>query len=86
MKRFFLLAAFALLPLCAGAQDAQDEKVETLDSTVVTAFRAGARTPVAHTDISKTALKSVSTLSSLPMALSLQPSVVSMNEGGTGLG
>ena len=83
MKKLFLLAAMALLPLCAKAQD---EKTESLDSTVVTAFRAGTRTPVAHTDLSKKELHSASTLSSLPMALSLQPSVVSMNEGGTGLG
>ena len=83
MKKLLLSAAIALLPLCAIAQD---EKIETLDSTVVTAFRAGARTPVAHTDLTKQTLRSASTLSSLPMMLFLQPSVVSMNEGGTGLG
>ena len=92
MKKLLFLAAFALLPLCAGAQETapaqtvQSTNHETLDSTVVTAFRAGVRTPVAHTDLSKEELHSASTLSSLPMALSLQPSVVSMNEGGTGLG
>ena len=84
MKKLLLSAAFALLPLCAVAQDATLS--ETLDSTVVTSFRAGARTPVAHTDLTKQTLRSASTLSSLPMMLSLQPSVVSMNEGGTGLG
>ena len=91
MKKMILAAALALLPFCAGAQAADPAEGvftqnETLDSTVVTASRAGAATPVAHTDLSRKELRSASTLSSLPMMLSLQPSVVSMNEGGTGLG
>jgi len=89
MKNATIAAAFLLL--CAGVRaqessDVKSTKVEFIDSTVVTAFRAGERTPVAHSDIRREELQSVSTVTSLPMALSLQPSVVATNEGGTGLG
>ena len=58
MKKMILAAALALLPFCAGAQAADPAegvftRNETLDSTVVTASRAGAATPVAHTDLSR---------------------------------
>ncbi|MBR6269927.1 MAG: TonB-dependent receptor [Bacteroidales bacterium] len=86
MKKTLLAAA--LLLLGASFVQAQDEntKIETLDSTVVSAFRAGSKTPVAFTEVSKEELGSTSVIQSLPMALSLQPSVVTTNEGGTGLG
>lgn len=57
-----------------------------LDSIVVQTSRAGSSTPIAYTGIGSTQLRSASPLNSLPMTLSLQPSVVSTNEGGTGLG
>ena len=86
MKKTLLAAA--LLLLGASLVQAQDEntKIETLDSTVVSAFRAGSKTPVAFTEVSKEELGSTSVIQSLPMALSLQPSVVTTNEGGTGMG
>ncbi|MBO4571076.1 MAG: TonB-dependent receptor [Bacteroidales bacterium] len=86
MKRTLLAAALLLLGLtCAQAQD-DITKHDTLDSTVVSAFRAGSSTPVAYSDLNREELQSASTLQSLPMTLSLQPSVVTTNEGGTGLG
>lgn len=57
-----------------------------LDSIVVQTSRAGNNTPIAYTGVGSTGLRSASPLNSLPMTLSLQPSVVSTNEGGTGLG
>lgn len=61
-------------------------KVEHLDSVVVSASRASFSTPVTFTQIGSKSLHSVNPLFSLPMALSLQPSVVTTNEGGTGIG
>ena len=84
MKKTVLSAAFAALCLCAGAQEV--EKQERLDSVVVSASRAGTHTPVTHTDVGKDALRAASPMQSLPMALNLLPSVVTYNEGGTGLG
>lgn len=57
-----------------------------LDSIVVQTSRAGNNTPIAYTGVGSAGLRSASPLNSLPMTLSLQPSVVSTNEGGTGLG
>ena len=89
MRGFLFLAALSsLIPFFAqGAEkEAADEKVEKLDSTVVTASRAGKDTPVTFTMLGKESLNRSNPLNSLPMNLSLQPSVVSVNEGGTGLG
>lgn len=57
-----------------------------LDSIVVLASRVGAKSPTAFTQLDKVELGSLRPSASLPMMLSLQPSVVSTNEGGTGLG
>lgn len=59
---------------------------ERLDSVIVSASRAGKKTPVTFTMLGKQELRSVNPISSIPMALNLQPSVISANEGGTGLG
>ena len=84
MKKTVLMAALAALCLCAGAQT--PEKQERLDSVVVSASRAGTLTPVTHVEVGKDALRATSPMNSLPMALNLLPSVVTYNEGGTGLG
>ncbi len=59
---------------------------ERLDSVVVSTSRAGERTPVTFTMIGRDQLRKSNPINSLPMNLSLQPSVVTYNEGGTGLG
>lgn len=82
MKRKLLVAALLVLPVCASAQ----EKTERLDSVVVSASRAGRNTPVTYENVGKDALQRANPSHSLPMALNLLPSVVTYNEGGTGLG
>ena len=89
MRGFLFFAAFcALIPLSAqgAGREATDEEVERLDSVVVSSSRAGKDTPVTFTMVGKEELRRSSPLNSLPMNLALQPSVVSVNEGGTGLG
>ncbi len=83
MKKTLLLAALCVLPLCVKAQE---EKTERLDSAVVSVSRAGKQTPVTFTSVSKDQLQQANPMASLPMALDLLPSVVTYNEGGTGLG
>ncbi len=80
---FFIPALCALVSFRAMAQT---EKAERLDSVVVSSSRAGSRTPVAFTMVGKEDLRSSNPMNSLPEVLSLQPSVVTYNEGGTGLG
>ena len=83
MRGFFISAA-VLAVICTGA--AAQEKGEQLDSAVVSVSRAGRNTPVTYTFIGRDQLQNAPATESLPMALSLQPSVVTTNEGGTGLG
>ena len=78
-----LIAALAAFGALAPADSLQTER---LDSVVVTSLWVSGRTPVTHTTIYHDELSATSPLNSLPMALSLQPSVVTTNEGGTGLG
>ena len=68
------------------ATHSETDRVERLDSVVVSSSRAGSDTPVTFTMVGKEALRRSNPLNSLPMNLALQPSVVSVNEGGTGLG
>lgn len=83
MKRFIIAASLLLM---AWTGLSAQEKTERLDSVVVSASRAGDDTPVAFTTVGRAALHSASPVNSLPMTLALQPSVVTWNEGGTGLG
>ena len=83
MKKLFLAAVFAAMYVYAGAQE---DILQRLDSAVVSATRAGASTPVTHTSVDKSALNASNPINSLPMTLNLLPSVVTYNEGGTGLG
>ena len=89
MRGFLFIAALSLLipfPAQGAWKEATDEKVERLDSVVVSSSRAGRNTPVPFTMIGREDLRRSNPLNSLPMNLALQPSVVSVNEGGTGLG
>ena len=91
VKFFATLGCLFILfssPLTALAQNRGDKKVETtkLDSIVVDAYRAGKKTPVTYSEVSKMEIKQSSPSNSLPMMLNLQPSVVSSTEGGSGLG
>ena len=86
MRGFLLSAAlYALVPgIVPGTEP--EGTVEKLDSAVVSTSRAGETTPVTYTMVSKEELRRTNPLNSLPMTLAMQPSVVSVNEGGTGLG
>ena len=74
----FLLAALLLF--------AGDGEPEHIDSTVVSASKAGSDTPVVSVNVSSAQLQAQSPSNSLPMSLSLQPSVVAASESGSGLG
>ena len=65
---------------------ARGEEPERLDSVVVSSTRADRQAPLTYSFVGKEVLEKLSTTSSVPMALSLQPSVVTFSEGGNGLG
>ncbi len=66
--------------------DSTEKQTERLDSVVVSTSRAGSDTPVTFTMVGKDQLRKANPINSLPMNLNQQPSVVTYNEGGTGLG
>ena len=77
------------LPFLSLAQNSgQKEKITLtkLDSVVVEVLKAGKNTPVTHSELNLNEIRQASPIQSLPMALSLMPSVVSSTEGGNGLG
>ena len=88
MRGFLFAALCVLIPFSAqgAGKEAVEEKTERLDSVVVSTSRAGKDTPVTFTMVGKESLRRSNPLNSLPMNLALQPSVVAVNEGGTGLG
>ena len=57
-----------------------------LDSIIIQAHRAGVNTPVTYSELSGYKMRKENASHSLPMMLSLQPSVVATTEGGLGLG
>lgn len=67
-------------------EDDPNNPVNKLDSVVISSFRAEKTTPVAFVNINREQMRSSSPMSSLPLMLGFQPSVVATNEGGTGLG
>ena len=86
MRGFLFITA--LMTLIPGAVQGTEPEgiVEKLDSAVVSTSRAGKSTPVTYSMVSRQELRESNPMNSLPMALSMQPSVVTVNEGGTGLG
>ena len=88
-KKIVVWALSALISVPSFSQEQDDiygERHETLDSVIVSSSRAGKSTPVTYTMVGKDELRLSNPSASLPMALNLQPSVVTYNEGGTGLG
>lgn len=77
-----IILALALLSALADTIGVTDK----IDSTVVTASRAGKDTPIPYTSMSAPQLRIPNPKNSLPMTLGYQPSVVATNEGGTGIG
>ncbi len=102
MRGFLFLCAALLVAGAANAETAaagraeaaemtagnneQGNNPEKLDSVVISTSRAGDKTPVTFTMVTKEQLRRTNPINSLPMNLALQPSVVAYNEGGTGLG
>ena len=88
MKKLLLFCGVLFLPFLTHAQSQEQNEKEfiRLDSIVVEASRAGTNTPVSHSRIGRAELELLSPVNSVPMLLSLTPSVVYSTEGGNGLG
>ena len=85
MRGFIFLSAFIFASATAVAGAPEDEILQ-LDSVVVSSTRADKKSPVTYSFIGKDELRAAPATASVPMVLELQPSVVTYNEGGNGLG
>ncbi|WP_010665387.1 TonB-dependent receptor [Marinilabilia salmonicolor] len=56
------------------------------EEVVVTAYRAGNKSPVAHTDLGREELQEAGAGNDIPSLLKLTPSLITTSESGTGLG
>lgn len=56
------------------------------EEVVVTAYRAGNKTPVAHSDLGREELQKAGAGNDIPSLLKLTPSLITTSESGTGLG
>lgn len=61
-------------------------KSQLTEEVVVTAYRAGNRTPVAHTDLGREELRAGGAGNDIPSLLKLTPSLITTSESGIGLG
>lgn len=91
MRHLFTIALALCLPLCGMAQrqkrhNADSLRVVALDEVNILSTRASRTTPVAHTDMSRAAIKAVNIGQDLPYLLSLSPSVTTTSDAGIGIG
>ncbi len=63
-----------------------EPRSQLTEEVVVTAYRAGSRTPVAHTNLGREELQSTGAGNDIPSLLKLTPSLITTSESGTGLG
>ena len=82
------MAALLALPFIGFAQQPTDTIIlkKVLDEVNVNALRAGEKTPVAFTNISKAEIEKGNLGQDLPYLISLTPSVVTTSDAGAGVG
>ena len=94
MKKFYFFALIGAVSFFSATESSasvisacQDTlSQQRLDSIIVSVTRAGAKTPVANTIMSRDVLQKAPSTYSLPMMLNMMPSVVATTEGGLALG
>lgn len=78
-----------MLPVVCGVAKAQEPdsvRMVEMQKVEVTATRATAKTPVAHSNIGQKELRKINYGRDIPFLLSLTPSVVATSDAGTGIG
>ena len=89
MKRIFLLTAVAVCATILGARAEQADSIgfyQNIQQVEVTAVRAKADTPIAHSNLSRSEIEERNYGEDIPSLLKNLPSVVISSESGTGIG
>jgi iron complex outermembrane receptor protein len=84
---FFLTAAvWPLLPLSAQEIKNDSTKILHLQEVEIISVRAGDKTPIAHSNLSKPDIEAHNFGQDIPFLLTLTPSVIATSDAGTGIG
>ena len=86
MKRFLLPILTVAASVAVQAQENDSVRMYRLQQIEVTATRATPRTPVAYTDLSRSAIARNSYGTDIPSVLALTPSMIATSETGIGIG
>ena len=88
MKKKISILLVLILPFIAFSQELTDsvQIIKTLNEVNVNAVRAGEKTPVTFTNISKSEIEKGNLGQDLPYIISLTPSVVTTSDAGAGIG
>ena len=89
MKRIFLLTAVAVCATILGVRAEQADSIgfyQNIQQVEVTAVRAKADTPIAHSNLSRSEIEERNYGEDIPSLLKNLPSVVISSESGTGIG
>jgi iron complex outermembrane recepter protein len=74
------------LPLTSPVEIYMVPETQLTEEVVVTAYRAGSKTPVTHTDLGREELHEAGAGNDIPSLLKLTPSLIATSESGTGMG
>ena len=88
LKKIFITLILNLVFILGQAQNVTDSiKIrKTLSEVNVNALRAGKKTPIAFTNISKTKIEKSNLGQDLPYIISFTPSIVTTSDAGAGIG
>ena len=90
MKKVLFFSAMGIICTAvanATVADGQDSlRLEQLEEVSVSATRAGEKTPMAHTDLSRRDIEQHNIGADIPFLLSLTPSVTITSDAGNGIG
>ncbi len=86
-KAVYLAAAFLVFGGSVHAQEADSLRIVEIQKVRISALRAGEKTPVAYTNVSREEISRVATSGvDIPFMLTATPSVVATSDAGTGIG
>jgi iron complex outermembrane receptor protein len=87
MKISDFLLFIILLPVVSFTQTTDSISIKkTLDEVNINAIRAGSKTPIAYTNLSKAEIERSNLGQDLPFLISLTPSIVTTSDAGAGIG
>ncbi|KAA6303100.1 MAG: iron complex outermembrane recepter protein [Candidatus Ordinivivax streblomastigis] len=89
MKKVFLFFVASILPcvyLLADEIRQDSSKVFSLQEVEITSVRAGAKTPMAYSNMNKQEIDAANLGQDIPFLLTLTPSVIATADAGTGIG